>query len=492
MTATVERTERAEASEQTRWPPSLGEVWAVLAVGLAVALTEGSLRTVDLAYNLRAGEIMLHTHHLIRTDTFTFTAQGHPWTDQQWLAQLLFGFVFQHLGWAGLALLAGVLVGAIFLLVYLAARAAGVEGRAAAWLTLVAFAVAVWDSALRPQLIAAAFFGATLWIVTGRRRHPRRLWAVPAIVALWANVHGTFPLGPLVLLLGWIEDRSEHAPDASRTGLVTVISVAATFLNPFGLRVWSYVVDVSTNPTIRKTVAEWQPPSIRHFGDALFFASLAAVAVLLARRGRPAPWTKLAGLGVFALFGLFAARNTLWWALAAPVLVAGIIHGRGAASDGGSPRSHLNTLLVALIGASIVVAFPWSLVGRPTDDPGSRVSFAPRGITTTLERVLPPGTRIYNAQEWGSWFELSLPRDPVFVDARIEVFPRSVWLDYNAVAAGREGWQAILRRWNVDAVVLADDQQPALIPIIRRDPGWRLVYQDAVGSVYVPAASSTP
>src|SRR5438552_13010290 len=99
MTATAERAERAEASEPARRSPSLAQVWTVLAIGLAVALTEGSLRTVDLAYNVRAGEIMLHTHHLIRTDTFTFTARGHPWTDQQWLAQLLFGFVFQHLGW---------------------------------------------------------------------------------------------------------------------------------------------------------------------------------------------------------------------------------------------------------------------------------------------------------------------------------------------------------------------------------------------------------
>ena len=67
-------------------------------------------------------------------------------------------------------------------------------GRVAAWLTLASFAVAVWGSALRPQLVAAALFAATLWVAAGRRQHPGRLWAVPVITAVWANVHGTFPL----------------------------------------------------------------------------------------------------------------------------------------------------------------------------------------------------------------------------------------------------------------------------------------------------------
>ena len=59
---------------------------------------------------------------------------------------------------------------------------------------------------------------------------------------------------------------------------------------------------------------------------------------------------------------------------------------------------------------------------------------------------------MFNAQIWGSWFELVLPRNPVFVDSRIEVFPASVWGDYLAVSSGRQGWQRILQRWRVRAV----------------------------------------
>ena len=54
-----------------------------------------------------------------------------------------------------------------------------------------------------------------------------------------------------------------------------------------------------------------------------------------------------------------------------------------------------------------------------------------------------------------------------------------------AVSSGRQGWQDILRRWRVRAVVAARSSQARLIPLIRRDPEWRLVFQDEDGVVFV-------
>jgi hypothetical protein len=52
------------------------------------------------------------------------------------------------------------------------------------------------------------------------------------------------------------------------------------------------------------------------------------------------------------------------------------------------------------------------------------------------------------------------------------------------VSRGSEGWQAILDSWHVDVAVLARDQQPYLIPRMKADPGWRLVYEDAEGLIF--------
>src|SRR5207249_1882864 len=147
---------------------------------------------------LRAGDLMLRSHSLLRVDTFSFTASGRAWLNQQWGAEVLLSSVFKGLGWAGLALMHALLVGTVFLLTYLACRARGSPPRVSAWLSLAAFAVSFVNLLLRPQLLGMTLFALTLWIVMGRNRHPGRLFILPAVVAIWANIHGSFFLGPLL------------------------------------------------------------------------------------------------------------------------------------------------------------------------------------------------------------------------------------------------------------------------------------------------------
>src|SRR5688572_9326840 len=165
---------------------TLPRLWAFVAVFLPVVTAlAASLSTIDLAYQLRLGAVMLDTGELVRSDTFTFTALGAPWVDQQWGAQIILDLVYRAGGWAALALLRAGLTGAIFLFVFLSCRAAGATMRRSAWLTLASFIVAVGGLSLRPQLFAMVLFPAAVWLVTGRRTHPARLWLIPVLVVIW-------------------------------------------------------------------------------------------------------------------------------------------------------------------------------------------------------------------------------------------------------------------------------------------------------------------
>ena len=164
------------------------------------------MSTVDLTYQLRAGAEILGGQGIPSVDTWTFTAAGLPWFDQQWGAQVVLSVIFQVAGWTGLALLRGGLVALIFGCLFEIGRRRDLGLRRSAWLALAAFVVCAPALALRPQLGGMALFAATLLIVSDRRAHPARLWIVPVLVAAWANIHGSFFLGPLVLGLAWLED----------------------------------------------------------------------------------------------------------------------------------------------------------------------------------------------------------------------------------------------------------------------------------------------
>ncbi|MEW5991514.1 MAG: hypothetical protein AB1736_09260, partial [Chloroflexota bacterium] len=273
--------------------PTLPELWMFLAIALpTLAALLAPLPTVDLAYQLRAGEDILAGRGIPAIDTWTFTAAGATWLDQQWGAQAILAAVFGATGWSGLAILRAALVGLTFGLVLVAIRrrGRGLNPRLAAWLTLAAFIVAVPALALRPQLLALACFAATLTLLAGRGRQPVATWLVALVTVAWANLHGSFVLGPLIVGLAALEDIVAREARASRTVLLAAATTAATLVTPFGLDAWRYAIGLAADSEVRSRVSEWQPTLLTSVPGLLFWASVAGVAIFVAvlvRRGRP-------------------------------------------------------------------------------------------------------------------------------------------------------------------------------------------------------------
>ncbi|MDP9300034.1 MAG: hypothetical protein M3P43_03940 [Actinomycetota bacterium] len=492
MSLAVKVRERSEDAAP-RWRLSMPQLWAFVAVVLPMVASLGArLSTVDLAYQLRAGASILATHSLPGVDTYSFTAAGRPWLDQQWGSQVLLALFFRAGGWAGLVLLRAALVGGIFWLVYASCRAVGASRRRSAGLTIAAFAIASPGLNLRPQLFAMLLFALTGWLVARRHAQPRWVLAVPVIVVLWANIHGSFFLGPLLLGLAWLADRKVAPATARRSILLALVSLPATLIGPYGYRVWTYVYDISRDPVITRLVSEWQPPTIRNYGGAVFFISAMAVAALLARRTASVPWTALLAIGVFFAIGLDAQRGITWWAFAVPPILAGIVPTTDGSPSSDADHRVLNSAIaLILVGIGVALA-PWWHSEEPPGGPDGSLSFAPPGITAELAGLLRPGDRVFDSQVWGSWLEYRFPQSLVAVDARIELFPFDVWRQYADVSAGRADWSSILDRWNVDVVVASRDQQRAFLPLIRNDTSWRLVYEDRDGEVFVRSTSTVP
>jgi hypothetical protein len=474
----------------------MARLWGFLAVSMPVlaALIAG-LSTVDLAYHLRAGAIIWDTGTIPATDTFTFTAAGTTWMDQQWLAQVILAGVERVAGWSGLAILRAALVGVAFGFLLAACRARGLDLRRAAWLTILAFFVSAVALALRPQLFGMALFALTLWLVADRRAHPGRLWAVPVIVLVWANVHGSFFLGPVVLGLAWLEDVHDRHPAARRTIAIGAISVLAAFITPFGPSVWVYALGLTTNSLVTSRITEWQPTTLRSVEGVAYFASVALVVTLIARRGRPTPWPTLAWLAVFAFIGAYAVRGAAWWPLGAVIAVAGLLVAAPPSESESDPRPArrerprpLNTVVVALL---VIVSVGLLPVWRPVDArigaPVGVVTDAPAGITAAIRDLARPGDRILNPQPWGSWFEYALPDNAVAIDSRIEVFPVEVWDDYERVRSGGEGWLSTIADWRV-AIAVAGARETGFRDRLLA-ARWRDVYHDEDGTVLLPPAT---
>jgi hypothetical protein len=72
----------------------------------------------------------------------------------------------------------------------------------------------------------------------------------------------------------------------------------------------------------------------------------------------------------------------------------------------------------------------------------------------------------------------------MFVDARVELFPSSVWRDYAAIVDMDPTWSTVLDRWHITTIVLARNHHAAFEQALRTDPLWTLAYEDGDGFVF--------
>jgi hypothetical protein len=134
--------------------------------------------------------------------------------------------------------------------------------------TLLLLATYTRTQVLRPQLFSVLMFA--LLVDRLRRSHQnRRLIEIPAVMCVWANLHGAWVVGMATLVV-WITVETVEARVAQRFGAATptphsipkaalLLSAAltATLLNPYGWAQWSFLRD--TVGLSRTDISDWAP-----------------------------------------------------------------------------------------------------------------------------------------------------------------------------------------------------------------------------------------
>ena len=245
----------------------------------------------DLPMHLAIGDWILAHGTLPSRDPFSFTAGNPPWVPHEWLAALVFSAVERLGGVPGLVAL-GSATAALVGLVHRAAMAELGVGRSAQLL----WAVPMWLVAgprlvLRPHLLALALPFAIWLCLLRARRDARWLAALPLLLALWENWHGSFLLGYGIVALDLVVLARGH-PLPWRPRLLALAGCAAAFVaqvhvwyQPGWLAGVQDALGLLRDPVFMQEIDEWKAP----FTSASFRESFAFALSL--------PWIALAGVG---------------------------------------------------------------------------------------------------------------------------------------------------------------------------------------------------
>ena len=192
-------------------------------------------------------------------DPYLFTPHEPSWVVQSWLASIVYWAIVRTWAFAGLLTLTAALTAVLALLVVRLSRPAdGFIARAL--LVIVTLAVGAGAWAERPFMFGLIFLSITL-IAADDGLDPR--WLVP-VMYLWVNMHGSFPLGLLALVLLWLGRRLDREPGTTEWRCLKWAALGTALVGPEPLR-----AEAPRVPAVPLAPQRHAPPHHRMAGSEL-------------------------------------------------------------------------------------------------------------------------------------------------------------------------------------------------------------------------------
>jgi hypothetical protein len=461
----------------------VGALIAVVSQGFFLLNGDG-----DLGRHLTIGNYILDNLKIPTQDLFSHTMQGKPLVPHEWLAEVGFSLVNGLMGLDGVVLLIALLIATTFTLAYREMLRRNVSRLVAIAVTGLAGYASSLHWLARPHIFTFLFIAVWAYLLENEKS---RLWLFPLIMLLWANTHGAFIAGFVILaghVTGWLWESIQKQATRERGQRLLVIgvtSLAVTFLNPAGWRLWGTSVGYLGNRFLVDQTIEYQSPNFHNWSTWPFLIMLMIGILALAFGGRLRPHESILFAAWMAM-SLYSARNIpLFVIVVAPYLGALIQIFIGKILILQQIEQKLFSVEHNLRGAvfpitTVILLVLTSFIQTNTTNRFDSNKFPVMAADWLQDN--PQDGRMFNNFIWGGYLLYRLwPQQNVFIDGQTDFYGEALTREYAQVMALREGWQAVLKKYDVAWVIVQSDKP--LVGALQDTLHWPILYQDPTATI---------
>src|SRR3984893_5054019 len=502
-------------------PSTTDVIFIILLVTMSGgALAPRLLGDASIGWHIRNGEQMLRMHGITRTDSFSVTMGGQTWYAWEWLYDAAIAGIHHRLGLNGVGLCAAIIVALTFALTLRLSLRRGADLPMTALLLVLSLGASMIHWLARPHVLSWLF--TLLWFQVlndsegaDSPESRRRLWYLPALMTLWANVHGGFVMGfallVLYLLSGAIRyfrcrDNEMHRRIARRLrtlGIVTLISLLASLINPYGYELHLHVYRYLSSRWLMNHIDEFLSPNFHGVAQQCFVVILLITVVVLAGARHKPPLSRVLVLLFATYSGLYASRSLpvssfLFTLIIAPLWTQALAEARDNPSLSLRLRGFLSRWLslTSRVGrvalgfrvhvwplTAVVIGL---LVCAQAKKPGERAWMdahfdAGHFPVQAGEAIVQRGIHepIFAPDSWGGYLIYRFyPRNRVFVDDRHDLYGEEFLREYLKAIRLAPDWNGFLDQKKVNWALLPAES--SLANMLEETSQWNLVYQDGV------------
>ncbi|MBI2032733.1 MAG: hypothetical protein HYT09_03765 [Candidatus Levybacteria bacterium] len=452
----------------------------------------------DLGWHLKYGEYFFKTGQILRENFFSTMMPDYAWANHSWASDVLIYYIYNNFGFIGITILGAGIVTLTFFVLSKAFKLT-LWNKAIIFPIVLLLVSNVNAVSFRSQLVSYFFTAVLFYILSLYEKNPKRLLFVIPLFLAWANFHGGFILG-IILLMGylgikkiieiWNNFSFKKILSAVKFELlITVGLLIATLINPFGYGIYLESLNHFGNPWL-KYVSEWAAfeDLSQQWWKLILFTNLFLGSVfVLFVTGKIKKTLPFVILIVIFLGLSFYERRYSWsmYYISAPILL-GISEYLKPTS-----KSIQNTVILFLSFAFVLVAVQfkhspeyylsmnWS---KYCLNPSNLCSYGAMDFISKNNLT----NNISTPYSWGGWMIWNFPEIKPSIDGRMHV-----WRDKDGYSAFGDyytyvqDWESIDKsRYNT---VLVLKQKPMFkrLKKLTKERKWKFVYEDRASAVFV-------
>lgn len=494
-----------------RWiMPTLGGLLAVVSYAFVLVVRGGRLFSLDgdPGRHIRVGTDILASGRIPRVDLYSHTMGGQPFIPYEWLSEIAFARVHEAAGLAGMAVLTAILLVGAVMLVYLAMVRWGVPTFLAFIFAFASFILQAMHLHARPHMFTTFLLALSAFVLLEVRRgmSPRWLLVLVPLMMVWANLHGGFLLGFILLFLfgldalfGWWRNRErESLRSVVWYAAVGSLCFLASLATPAGIDLWPHTTGYLSLDYLVDMTQEYRSPDFHDTLMKFFMLVLLGTTVILARLRSGIDRLGLLSLVLFTAFALHSGRNIPifgvvmipWIATWTVGLLAQEeetfrIAGRLLAWTKSIDHTtrELHGWPTALLGCAAITV--WALGAEQRQSFKWDSESFPVEAVSKLDTIEHSGP-VYNEFAWGGYLLYAAwPDVPVFIDGQTDFYGVDLTKDYFRIRELRPGWQELLDRYEVGWILIPHDAP--LNQALEVAAGWRQTYADSTAAAWVRA-----
>jgi hypothetical protein len=457
-------------------------IYAVLIIG-----GDRLLLDPDTQWQITVGQWIVDHHAVPHTDVYSFTMRGAPWISTQWLAQVLYARAFAWFGWTGPVVLAAAASAATLALLarYLVRH---LSDSAALTFVAVAFALTAPHILARPHVLALPLMVAWIgeMIAASDRRETPSLALLP-LMALWANLHGGFVFG-LMMIAPIALDGVIAAHAAQRVSLAVrwapfaLLALLASCCTPYGWESLLASRKILELGSALPLITEWHAADFTSL-HPLEVCLLGGIGLVLYRGIMLPPMRIVILLGLVHM-ALSQGRAAEILALLSPLVLAGTMARQIASAK--AATSHAPPVRGAVIAGLAVVLAAGTLSFAAMHRFAPYTGNSPVQAVTELKKLNL--TRVFNDYDFGGYLIASGVAP--FIDGRTELYGEKFFVDHNNASGLMEpnNLFRLLAEYDIQATLMRT--QSAATKLLDHMDGWQKVYSDDIATIHLRKAGA--